>query len=103
MRIALCSTAEVPDEGGLRVETAHTPALAVFRVRAAFFVTDDTCTHAQASLADGIVEGLEIVCPFHQGRFDLATGAPTASPCKDPLRTYYADVVEDTVYIDIEP
>ena len=36
--------------------------------------TDNICTHAYALLCDGWLEGMEIECPLHGGRFDIVTG-----------------------------
>ena len=57
---------------------AVTPAghdIALYSVDGAVYATDNLCTHGNARLCDGFIEGLEIECPFHQGRFDLRTGA----------------------------
>ena len=60
------------------------------------FAIDDTCSHQDASLADGWLEGCEIECPLHASRFNLRTGAVDAPPAKRPMRTH-AVVVEDGV------
>jgi nitrite reductase/ring-hydroxylating ferredoxin subunit len=99
--VALCKTDEVPDEGGLRIERDGMDALAVFRAGAEYFVTDDECTHGNASLCDGEVIGDEIECPFHRGTFNLRTGEPTQSPCTVALRTYRAQVRDGVVYAAI--
>ncbi|MBU6242089.1 MAG: non-heme iron oxygenase ferredoxin subunit [Acidobacteria bacterium] len=52
------------------------------------FVLDATCTHGRASLADGFVDGTEIECPKHNGRFEVTTGEAVASPARAALRTY---------------
>ena len=100
--IPVCEISEIPARGGLRVQLPGRPPIAVFRVGTEYFVTDDTCTHGQASLADGEVIGMEIECPFHQGTFDLRTGAPTARPCSVPLRTYRTQLRGNTLYAAIE-
>lgn len=103
LALAVCNAADVPEEGGLRVLLPELEPLAVFRVGALYFVTADTCTHGDASLCDGELLGLEIYCPYHFGAFDLRSGAPTQSPCTEPLRVYPCDVRDGVVYIAAPP
>ncbi len=53
------------------------------------------CTHAYARLSDGWLDRSEIECPLHAGRFDVKTGAATAPPCVDPIKTYEIRQVGD--------
>jgi naphthalene 1,2-dioxygenase system ferredoxin subunit len=62
--------------------------IALFRVGDAVFATDNLCTHGHARLCEGYVEGHEIECPLHQGRFDLRTGLATCAPATASLKTY---------------
>ena len=48
--------------------------LALYTVGDAVYATDNTCTHGQARLCDGFLDGHEIECPLHQGRFDVRSG-----------------------------
>jgi len=53
-----------------------------------FFAVQDECTHNAESLSKGKVNYLgEIICPWHNYRFDLSTGRACDSSCKD-LTTY---------------
>jgi 3-phenylpropionate/trans-cinnamate dioxygenase ferredoxin subunit len=52
------------------------------------FAVDAACTHGRASLAEGFVDGTEIECPKHNGRFNFTTGEAVASPARVALRTY---------------
>ena len=44
--------------------------------------------HGDARLCDGFLEGHEIECPHHQGRFDVRTGAATGAPADVALASY---------------
>ena len=66
-----------------------------------FFALDDCCTHEDASLSDGTVDGDELECPMHGGAFDIRTGAPTAFPVVVAATTYQTRVVGDDVQIGI--
>jgi len=49
--------------------------VAVVRVGTEVFAVNDTCSHAEVSLAEGEVSGCEIECWLHGSRFDLRTGS----------------------------
>jgi nitrite reductase/ring-hydroxylating ferredoxin subunit len=62
--------------------------IALYHIDGSFYATDDGCTHEQASLADGFIDGTAIECPLHGGSFDIKTGRAIAPPCTVDLRTY---------------
>lgn len=91
--LEVCPLSALPRGEAHRVESD--PPIAVFHTDdGEVFAIDDTCSHQDASLADGWLEGCEIECPLHASRFDLRTGAVDAPPAKRPVRTH-AVVVED--------
>lgn len=98
-RIQLCAVDEVPPGEALKVETAGL-TLAVFNVDGTFRVTDDACTHGPGSLSEGYLEGNVIECNFHQGAFDLCTGAVVKPPCFVPIKVYKTIVEDGIVYIE---
>jgi naphthalene 1,2-dioxygenase system ferredoxin subunit len=75
--------------------------IALFSVNGEVFATSNLCTHGNASLCDGFIEGHEIECPFHQGRFDLRTGAATFSPCTEPIQVWPVKVENGRVFLDL--
>jgi nitrite reductase/ring-hydroxylating ferredoxin subunit len=97
---AICKVGEVGPGAVMRVEVEGLPPLAVYNLAGTYYVTDDTCTHGKASLAEGYVEGAEIECPWHGGRFDIATGQPKCLPAAEPIATYPVAVVGDDVCIE---
>ncbi len=82
----------------VRLETE--PPIAVFRTEdGEVFAIDDTCTHQDASLADGWLEGCAVECPLHASTFDLRTGEVDLPPAKRPVRTHRVVVVDDEVFV----
>ena len=75
--------------------------IALYTVGDAVYATDNTCTHGQARLCDGFLDGHEIECPLHQGRFDLRSGQPTCAPATEPIRTYPVRIEGGRVFLSI--
>jgi biphenyl 2,3-dioxygenase ferredoxin subunit len=98
-RIELCDVSDVSVGGALKIET-NGLALAVFNLDGEIYVTDDACTHGPGSLSDGYICGDTVECDFHNGAFNIKTGAVVAPPCMIPLKTYRATVEDGKVYID---
>jgi nitrite reductase/ring-hydroxylating ferredoxin subunit len=101
-RIRLCSVADVAGGEALKVET-HGLTLAVFNLDGEFHVTDDQCTHGPGSLSEGFIDGDCVECNFHQGVFNIRTGAVVQPPCIVPIKTYPVTVDAGSVYIDPAP
>ena len=97
--IPLCSASDAADFGALRVEPAGLPPLAVFCVDGEYFVTDDTCTHGEASLSEGTVEDGKVECPWHSGKFCLKTGAAECFPAVEPIKVYPAVQRDGQIFI----
>ena len=71
----------------------------VANVDGVFYATDDTCTHEDASLSCGFLDGLLVKCPLHGSRFDVRTGMPMEDPAEEPLRCYAVKVVDGAVLV----
>jgi nitrite reductase/ring-hydroxylating ferredoxin subunit len=97
---AVARLGEVAPGEAVRVAAAGR-AIALFNLDGAYFATDDTCTHARASLADGYVEGEIVECPLHFGRFEIRTGKACGAPCTVDLATYPVRVEGEAVCVGI--
>jgi nitrite reductase/ring-hydroxylating ferredoxin subunit len=53
-----------------------------------YCAADDTCTHEEASLSTGVLNGELVKCPLHGSRFNLCTGKALEEPAEEDLRTY---------------
>lgn len=66
-----------------------------------FFAVQDSCTHNGESLSKGQVNYLgEIICPWHNYRFDLRSGKACDSDCRD-LITYSIKIDETGFFVGI--
>lgn len=74
--------------------------IAVFNVDGELFAVSDTCTHAEASLSEGFVDGAVVECPFHFARFCLRTGRALSLPATQALRTYAVVVRDGIVWVE---
>ena len=100
MSITLCRKDDILPEEIKRVELADGRALAIYRLGDEFFATDDLCTHGQAMLSEGMIEGEQVVCPYHLGTFDIRTGVPTGAPCTIALRTYALRIEDGALLVE---
>ncbi len=100
--IAACKITELGPDEIREVPVEGRKSIAIYNLDGDFFATDDTCTHGDASLAEGDIEDGEIICPFHMGAFDIRTGEPTAPPCVSPIKTYPIRIEDDMVYVQVD-
>ena len=87
--------------GGARRVAAGGHDIALYNVDGSFYATADECSHAEASLSDGWLEGDEITCPLHGACFDVKTGRALTLPATKPVRTYPVRVEGDDIYIEV--
>jgi 3-phenylpropionate/trans-cinnamate dioxygenase ferredoxin subunit len=75
-------------------------AVAVFNLGGEYYAIEDACTHDGGELAQGQLEGEEIICPRHGARFSIRTGAVLGPPAYEDLRTYPVRVVKGKVQVE---
>lgn len=91
---------EVPDDDVTSVQLEGRD-IALYKVEGTVFATDNTCTHGHARLCDGFLEGHEIECPLHQGKFDVRDGSPTCAPVTEALRCYPVRIEDGRVFLQL--
>src|SRR5882672_5892867 len=91
----LGSAAQIPPGEGRNFEVGG-QRVAVFRTRdGRVFATQAACPHRGGPLADGLVGDGVVICPLHEWRFDLASGATPNGTC--PLAVYPLTVDDEGV------
>ena len=98
--IDVTATEDVPEDDVIGVDIAG-KSIAVYRVEGEVFATDNLCTHGNARLCDGFLEGHEIECPLHQGKFDIRNGKAMCAPLTDDVKTYPIKIEGDRVFVAI--
>lgn len=89
---------EVPEGDVIGVAVAGCD-IALYEVEGEVFATDNLCTHGHARLCDGFLEGHEIECPLHQGKFDVRNGQPTCAPVTEAVRSYPVKIEGGRVWL----
>ncbi|MEI6101307.1 MAG: non-heme iron oxygenase ferredoxin subunit [Eubacteriales bacterium] len=74
---------------------------AVYYLSSGYYATSGLCTHEQAKLFDGYVDGEIIECPKHNARFNIITGKAVKRPACIDLETYPAKVEEGKIWIGL--
>ena len=66
-----------------------------------FYAVQDSCSHNGESLSKGKINYLgEIICPWHNYRFELGTGRACDSSCRD-LVTYAIKTDTSGLFIEV--
>ena len=76
---AVANVDDVPPGQMLRVTSGDLDLL-LMHTDLGLAVTEDRCPHMAAPLSVGRLDGCEVDCPLHKGRFDLRTGDTVRFP-----------------------
>ena len=92
-KIIAGKASEIPPGKMIKV-TVDGREIMVANIDGEFFATDDTCTHAGASLSEGKLEGCTVTCGWHGAQFDCKTGELAKFPAKIRNLTSYDTAIE---------
>lgn len=93
-----CHVNDVPPGEG-RAITLDGRRIAIFRSSGGWFAIDAVCPHRGGPLADGIVCDRAVICPLHERRFDLETGA--ALTTGDGVAAHAVQLRGERVYVTL--
>jgi 3-phenylpropionate/trans-cinnamate dioxygenase ferredoxin component len=101
--IRVASLDDIPQGEGIAIDKAVTGTadnIALLRDEdGSVWALDDTCTHAEASLAEGWVEAGHVECPLHASRFCLKTGVVDGLPATKDTHPHRVEVRDGDVYL----
>jgi nitrite reductase (NADH) small subunit len=93
-----CGVEDVPVGEG-RAVTIAGRRIALFRTRGGWYALDDACPHMGGPLSDGIVSDEVVICPLHERRYELASGASAAGECA--VAAHRVSVRDDEVHVSL--
>lgn len=71
------------------------------RIEGKFHAVGAHCTHYKAPLAEGVISGDRIICPWHNACFSLVTGNQYEPPGLDSLPCYQVRIDKENVIITL--
>jgi NADPH-dependent 2,4-dienoyl-CoA reductase/sulfur reductase-like enzyme/nitrite reductase/ring-hydroxylating ferredoxin subunit len=88
----------LPD-GGMILGQADGEQVILARRGDELFAVGASCTHYHGPLADGLVVGETLRCPWHHACFSLRTGEALRAPALDPIACWRVEKIGDTAYV----
>ncbi len=88
-------------EGGVLGVEVGARQIAIYDCDGILYATDNVCTHAEARLSEGWLDGTTIECPLHGARFDVKSGKVLAPPASEDLKTYPVRLSEGAIEVEI--
>ena len=95
------AASDVSDDAPLAAQVGERE-IGIYKVGDCYYAMENICPHAYALLSQGFVEGDEIECPLHQGKFDVRTGKAMCEPLTTDIRTFPVKVEGGDVYVKLE-
>jgi NADPH-dependent 2,4-dienoyl-CoA reductase/sulfur reductase-like enzyme/nitrite reductase/ring-hydroxylating ferredoxin subunit len=90
--------ADVPD-GGMLAGHVGKEAVLLARRGTQWFAIGATCTHYSGPLAEGIVVGDTVRCPWHHARFCLRTGEALGAPAFNPVSCWKVEERDGKAFV----
>jgi 3-phenylpropionate/trans-cinnamate dioxygenase ferredoxin subunit len=101
MQYRVAAVSELEREALMRVEIGDVVICLAHTESGDWYAISDTCSHEEYSLSEGDLWGLDVECPMHGSRFDLATGEPDQLPAVVPIQTYKVTVQAGEVFVEL--
>ena len=83
-----------------RLDIGREPVL-LANVDGTIVAVADTCTHEDASLSGGALDGVFVRCPLHGSRFCLLNGKAVDDPAEIALETFPVKVEHGRILIEL--
>ncbi len=76
--------------------------IAVFNLAGKLFAIEDACSHDGCELANGTLDGDQIICSRHGSRFCIRTGKVMSPPAYEDIEIFSTRIENETVQVSID-
>ncbi|MEH1932545.1 MAG: FAD-dependent oxidoreductase [Nostoc sp.] len=89
------------NDGEMRQVSVGETEILLSRIDGKFYAVGAHCAHYKAPLADGVLSGHHVVCPWHNAYFDVTTGDQLEPPGLDSLARYQVRIEGENVIVSV--
>ncbi|MEH2329673.1 FAD-dependent oxidoreductase [Nostoc sp.] len=89
------------NDGEMRQVSVGETEILLSRIDGNFYAVGAHCTHYKAPLAEGVLSGHHVVCPWHNAYFDVTTGDQLEPPGLDALACYEVHIEGENVIVSV--
>jgi len=95
--VKVAAKSDIPAGSGRKVEV-NGKEIAIFNCDGTFYAIDEICAHRGGPLSEGELNGLEVTCPWHGWRFNIANGTSPMSPAAK-VNCYGIKIEGNDIYV----
>ncbi len=96
----VASEAELFEGAGIAI-TPEGHDIAIFKLEDGVYAIDNVCSHGNAKLCDGFMDGHMLECPFHQAMFDVRDGSVSCGPATEPVKSWPVKIDNGRVFLKL--
>ncbi|MBY0377762.1 MAG: non-heme iron oxygenase ferredoxin subunit [Gammaproteobacteria bacterium] len=99
--LSVCAKTDIPVGEWITFDTG-TEELLIVNLEGDIYAIQDLCTHDGGNLADGELDGEEIVCPRHGARFCVKNGKVTTPPAYEDIKAFPTRIEKGMIEVQID-
>ncbi|HET6465768.1 MAG TPA: nitrite reductase small subunit NirD [Nitrospiria bacterium] len=95
--VTVANAKDIGPGEGLVVEV-NGDEVALFNLNGTFYAIDNMCVHQGGPLGEGMLEGEDVICPWHSWKYNVKTGVCSTNPSMK-VRTYSVRIEDGQVKV----
>ena len=96
----VASLSDLPP-GTLKGVFAKMEPIVLANVEGTVYALEDQCSHQEYPLADGELDGSDVVCLHHGARFDARSGRNKGLPAVRPVKVFPVQIRDGDIYVEL--